>query len=290
MVLISNSPTSGKKLASKLHARFYALSGGRYPDTEQILQVRNFSQKADVIHFQFNNTDSFDDQLFNLFCVLEKFSNPKKTKLVLPYLPYSRAATPAPYEVDKLFFLLREVKRYARSLYVVAPHAGFSRLRKQVNMGHVRVVDIDAVMRKYIKSAGKNSVLVSPDQGFAPDVKRLAKKCMVPSIMFSKKRISPLKVITHLNSSARRMVAMRKGGTFILIDDIVSTGTTLVDAASHLKNLGVKKIKYIAVHNTCRDPQAMKVTVLCSNSLLGLPSKRIKTFDISESIASALKK
>jgi phosphoribosylpyrophosphate synthetase len=85
-------------------------------------------------------------------------------------------------------------------------------------------------------------------------------------------------------------IASNKHKSFIIVDDIISTGNTLLGAAEYLKSLGVNKINYFAIHDTRRKPLKRKLNVFCSNSLVGKYANTKLMLDISPVIYSVLKK
>lgn len=284
MILLSNSSDDGKRLALKLECQFYHVEESTYPDGEKTLDVRVGYKKVDFIYFKFNKNGSFDDQLFNLLCLVNKFAYKKQTALILPYLPYLRSCPIPKNELDKLEFILKSISKQVRNIFLIYPHITVSQIKKCIGINNVVTVDIDNPIIKQIELLGKDLVLVSPDKGFAENIKRLSQKSGVDYVVLNKKRISPTKVLVQTDKKTQKNIALANTKTFVLVDDIISTGNTLFKAADYLKSLGVKKIKFIVIHNTNKDK---KMNIICSNSLIGKQNHKI--FDITDNIATAIK-
>lgn len=288
MILLSNSLEDGKKLAKKLGAKFCHMEEKIYPDSEKTLIIEPRIKKADIIYFKFHDRGaSFDDQLFNLLATLRWFGDKKKTKLVLPYVPYCRSYLHLlPGEADKFGFMLEEIQKRVKILYVVAPHRDdFEAIARKFGL-RARNIDIDDATIRHIRSYGEHPVLVSPDNGFSRNIMRIAKRGGFKYIVLSKKRISPREVVVTSNAATKKIILANKKNPFVVLDDIVSTGGTLVRVGAYLKSCGVKNIKYVTVHDT-RGRIKTKVPVICSNSIM-CEGKR--SYDITDSLYRALKR
>lgn len=289
-ILISNSLRDGKKLAKRLGYSFCQETIiEKYPDTEKVIGVRGKTSKpADVIHWQFNNVENFDDQILNLLVFVNKFSDPRITRLVLPYTPYGRGAALTKYEVDKLCFLLKTLSENVKKLYLVVVHHNFGQSKKaRVGLKNIFIIDVDDQLVAFLnKKFGRNFVLISPDKGFSGTVGRLAKRMGVNCLSLTKRRLSPVAVVVKSTSAAKRIILKNKNSRFVIADDIVSTGETFNQSTNFLHSLGIgaKNISYIAVHDTRRNKINQKIKVFCSNSL----STNNPAFDITESIVKAL--
>ena len=264
MILISNSKIDGKKIALKLKSRFLYTDIKKYPDGEKKLSIRGKPAIADVVYFRFDKRISFDEQLLDLVCLLNKFAAKNKTSLILPYLPYLRSYPLKKNEVDKLSFIVGQLNKCAKNIFLLYPH-NIGEIKRQLIFKNVILIDADYIIIDYLKSFGKDIVLVSPDLGFSENVKRFAEKGGFDYVIFNKRRVSPKKIILRPGDDEnRRKISQNKNKLFIVADDIISTGKTLSEAGLILRRMGVKRIKYFAVHNTNKSPLKIKVVSLDS--------------------------
>ena len=286
MILLSNSPSDGKRLAKELGCQFCGVEEREYPDGEKVLDAMPRPKTADFIYFKFHKESSFDDQFFKLLCLVDKFASSKKTALILPYLPYLRSCPVPRGEIDKLGLVLPSISRQVKKIFLVYPHVTSDEVNKCFGIRNVATIDIDSRIVRQIRALGKDLVLVSPDKGSSQSVRRLSQKSGRPYVILAKNRTSPKTIKVQADKRTQKDIAAARAKTFVLIDDIVSTGSTLLESAKYLKSLGVRKIEFIAVHNTTRG-KATKA--ICSDSLICQQDKG-RTFDIASSIAVFLKK
>jgi phosphoribosylpyrophosphate synthetase len=290
-IFISNSARGGKKLAKRLGYSFHQETTiEKYPDTEKVIGIREkIIRRADIIYWQFDNVQNLDDQILNLLAFVDKFSDSRITRLILPYMPYGRAAALADNEVDKLCFLLRNLSAAVKTLHLVVVHHNFEQsTESRTGLKNIFVVEVDDQLVAFLeKKFGKRFVLASPDAGFSATVGRLAKIMNVASLSLTKRRLSPAAVSISSTLKEKKIVLENKNERFIIVDDIVSTGETLSQATKILQGLGVKakNISYAAVHDTRRGSVSQKIKVFCSNSLL----VDHYDFDITDALYDALK-
>lgn len=281
-VLISNSSFHGKKLAHQLGVSFFLTKLNKYPDTEKLLEAAlKATRTADIIHYQFNNTETIDDQIFNLLSLVDKFADPRSTRLVLPYIPYGRANTLSDNQVDKATFLIRSLNRKVKSIYFVGQ---IKRLGiKATEKKKLTPVNIDRQIIAQIRKLGRDIVLVSPDKGFQDQVADWAAIMNLEHVALLKQRFSPTGVTMTATALEKKKIVNNKNCSFVVLDDIISTGNTLKKATAVLRTYGAKKISFLVIHDTRR--KNFDLPVLCTNSL----STAHNTFDITPSILKSLR-
>lgn len=286
MLVMSNAATDGKRLATELKSAFCCIQEKIYPDGEKIYSIKGTSQKiADVILFKFNKQVTFDDQLYNLASLLYRFADRRTTRLVLPYLPYLRSYPCPKQEVDKLALIFRAITERVKKLYLVSPHVDARLIAVHLPPGCITVVDVDRSIISYLASLKNALMLVAPDGGSLREVKRLSAKSGWDYVAITKVRLSPLAVSMKLGKIAIRKIAANDDKTFVIIDDMVSTGGTLVRASALLRSYGVKKIFCVVTHDTSKGVRKKRIDVRCSNSLVNVSSRG---FDLTDSIRAAL--
>lgn len=96
-------------------------------------------------------------------------------------------------------------------------------------------------------------VLVSPDAGGVERVRWYAKRLSVDIAMIDKRRTGPNV------AKAMNIVGDVDGKNVIIIDDMIDTAGTLVEAAKTLREKGAKKIYACATHGVFSDPAAQRI-------------------------------
>ncbi len=192
----------------------------------------------------------------------------------------------------ELLIMIDALKRAsAASITAVAPHYGYSRQDRKASprtpisaklvadlltvAGANRVITMDLhagqiqgffdipfdniyaspVFLDYIKSniSLENLTLVSPDAGGVERVRWYAKRLEKDIAMIDKRRTGPNV------AQAMNIVGDVKDKDVIIVDDMIDTAGTLIEAARTLKEHGAKKIYSFATHGIFSSPAAERI-------------------------------
>lgn len=252
MILLSNV-NEGKKLARKLGIPFFGIDKNNYPDGETVLKYTKLLPKGKrLIYFKFTRDDSLDAQLVHLMAILNDQYKKGEINLILPYLPYCRSYPSVNNEISVLEYLLNFFSGTVRKLYLVYPHHMDKRFfSHSLKLTKVYFVDINEELVDYFKEFPSNYILVSPDKGGATFVKELAGVANCRYIILSKRRISSSSVRFTHNKQIDKIIKSNKSKTFLVVDDVISTGKTMRDAIDYCRTLGVKNVYGVVIHNLC---------------------------------------
>ncbi|HSX19243.1 MAG TPA: ribose-phosphate diphosphokinase, partial [Candidatus Saccharimonadales bacterium] len=146
----------------------------------------------------------------------------------------------------------------------------------------------DRIKREKLQDA----IVVSPDTGGVKRARNFATLLGLPLAVMEKHRF----VDKHDNVEILSMSGEVKGDTAILIDDVISTGGTIVENANALKAKGVKKIIVASSHGVFAGDAIEKIEkspidkVFVTDSVEHeVQSPKIETVTISDLIADSLK-
>ncbi len=146
-----------------------------------------------------------------------------------------------------------------------------------------------------VEKLGKDVVVITPDAGALKRAQRFSEGLDLPLALIEKKR--------DLNQ-AHKIISMRvvgdvKDKTAIIVDDVIVTGGTLVNAAHLLKQKGAKQVIAVVTHadfvggadKILQDSPLDKIWVtdtiqISADQLF----PKLKVFSIASTIASAIKK
>ena len=136
----------------------------------------------------------------------------------------------------------------------------------------------------YIKKNIKNPVIIGPDEESYKWAKDVANILGVNSFILNKKRYSSYHVKIKLN----KKINLRNKNV-VIIDDIISTGNTILETVKILRRLGAKNIYCICVHGIFANDALNKlkkagIEVVSTNTI---PNKMAK-IDVSGVIAESL--
>lgn len=200
--------------------------------------------------------------------------------------------TPVNDNLMELLIMVDALKRAsASSITAVIPHYGYSRQDRKVSprtpisaklvadllttAGTTRVITMDLhagqiqgffnipfdniyaspVIMNYIKTSllGEDTIFVSPDAGGVERVRHYAKKLKRDIAMIDKRR-------TGKNvAKAMNIVGDVRGKECIIIDDMIDTAGTLVEACKALKDNGATKVFACATHPIFSDPALTRI-------------------------------
>jgi ribose-phosphate pyrophosphokinase len=185
-----------------------------------------------------------DHHVMELLLMLEALrrSSAQRVTAVIPYYAYARqekkTAGREPISARLLANLLSTAG--ADRILTIDLHAPAIEGFFDMPVDHLRAAPI---LADYIRRQGMdNIVVVSPDSGGVARASEFRSRVGGALAVFAKSRPEP-----EVNEMLE-MVGDVEGRTAIIIDDIVSTGGTLLDAASELKRRGAARIVACAVH------------------------------------------
>ncbi|MFZ5845561.1 MAG: ribose-phosphate diphosphokinase [Patescibacteria group bacterium] len=169
---------------------------------------------------------------------------PKTMVAVIPYLGYSRqdkqhrSGEPVSARVIAKFL---EVSRY-KEVIVVELHneaiVGFF----QIPVTHVSTLPLFAKEIQKLKI--KDGVVISPDVGGVKRARNLAYMLDFPMAVMEKRRF----LDRRDSSESFQIIGDVAGHDAIIVDDLISTGGTIVQSVVSLKEAGVSSITVLATH------------------------------------------
>lgn len=211
----------------------------KFPDGEKYVRVLGSGDEALVVQSTFKPQD---ENLIELLLIGDALRERGFTKLraVVPYLAYSRQdRVTKEGEPISVRAIMREIGLYYDELYVFDLHNPET-LRffpgKAVNLSPARAI------AEYFKDKLGDGVVLAPDKGARARARAVAEKLGLEYSHFEKKRVSPREVkMWPVDIDV-------VGKNVLIVDDIISTGGTMVKAANLLRARGAEKIFVAATH------------------------------------------
>ncbi len=276
-----------KSIAQKAKAAFSKAVVTRFPDSEiKVCIPDNISKKkVAIVKSLFPANDSIMEVLFTAKTCRELGA--KKIILVCPYLAYMRQdiafhkgeAVSAKIMADLL-------SRYVDVLVTVDPH--LHRIKSLGSIFKIKAVKLSAVglIAGFIKKNLRNVMIIGPDIESKQWDRKVAKLTHSAYIILKKHRKSSYNI--NLTFSRNMDVASKN---IVIIDDIISTGRTLLKTIKHLKTQGPKSIYCFCTHGIFASDAAQKIRkigarIISTNTI----QNKYSFIDVSGIIAEALKK
>ncbi|GBC75707.1 Ribose-phosphate pyrophosphokinase [archaeon HR06] len=225
-----------KLLANKLDLPLYTFELKTFPDGESKLTLRDSLPTKEILLIQ-STYPPVDTHWMQLFFMLDYLSD-KKITLIVPYFGYARQ--------DKEF-----LKGEVVSLKVIAnllSHFNLEKIltldfhnEKALNYFKLPVFNLSTtqLLADYARKNFEleNSLCASPDLGGSIRVKNFSDLLNLPNLILEKyrDRVTGEVTIKDLNLDL-------SGKNIIIIDDIISTGSSLLKATKFFKERGARRV------------------------------------------------
>jgi ribose-phosphate pyrophosphokinase len=237
------------KISSKLEAESGEFIISRFPDGETYIRViSNVLEKEVVLVCTLHLPNN---KLLPLYFLAQNLRDmgAKKITVVAPYLAYMRQ--------DKKFnsgeaitgeYFAELISSFADQLITVDPHLHRTRSLSEIYSIPSKVLHASQLISAYIKQKIKNPLLIGPDSESEQWVSEVAQYNEAPFIILQKERLSSKEVkITF------PQLSNYTDKTPVLVDDIISTARTMIEAVKHLHLSKMKPAVCIGVHAVFAD-------------------------------------
>jgi ribose-phosphate pyrophosphokinase len=152
--------------------------------------------------------------------------------------------------------------------------------------------------KKLIKKGADNPIIIAPDKGAYGFAQEMSEIIGCDCTYLTKVRLGPDKVETKIvdvrcDSESENTVNVDsvKGMNAIIIDDIIATGGTIVNAINILKQYGASSVDVCCVHPILTNNGATRIYAAGADKIIGTNSLSSDTSRVSlaKSIADALR-
>ena len=284
------------KISKFLKTKLVHSSIRKFSDGEIFIEVKENIRGNSIFIVQSVSSPANDNLMELLLCIdALKRSSAKNITAVIPYFGYARQDRKVAPRTSISAKLVSNLitKAGADRVVTVDLHAG------QIQ-GHFDIpVDnqfATPIFSKHIKKniKGKNLICVSPDVGGVERTRALARKLDVGIGIIDKRRPAPGK------SQVMNVIGNVKNKTCIIIDDIIDSGGTIVNAAQALINRGAKEVHVYITHGVLSGEAVEKIrkskikklviTDTIDNSDKIKKAKNIEVLSISNLLGEAIKR
>ncbi len=283
-----------KSICRYLKAPLDRVAIGRFPDGEIKVQIEDNIRGKDVFIIQSICTNP-NDYLMELLVLIDaaKRASADRVTAVLPYYGYARQDRKDKPRVPisaKLVANLLEVAGASRIL-TMDLHSGQIQGFFDIPFDHLYSINvlIPYFLRK--KSKSRPMVVVSTDVGGIKMARAYSKRLDCALAIVDKRRDSSTE--THVMN----IIGSVKDCDVVLVDDMVSTAGSLVEAVSAVKKAGAKDVYAAVVHPVLAGPaisriQKSALKELIVTDTIPLPKekriKKIKVMSVARLLAEAI--
>tara|TARA_Y100001970_G_scaffold256373_1_gene334047 strand:+ start:1315 stop:2247 length:933 start_codon:yes stop_codon:yes gene_type:complete len=270
----TSNPSLSKSISKHLKLKLVNTNIKKFADGEIYVEINENIRGNSVFVIQATATPANDNLMELLLCIdALRRSSAKNITAVIPYFGYARQdrkVVPRTSISAKLVSNLI-TNAGAHRVVTVDLHAGQIQGFFDMPVDNLFTTPIFArYIRKNIKS--KNLICVSPDAGGIERTRGLATKIKADLAIIDKRRPEPGK------SKVMNIVGDVQGKDCIIVDDIIDSGGTIVNAADALVKKGAKNVYVFVTH-----------AVLSGDAISKLQKSKIKKLVITDSIDNSKK-
>ena len=263
-----------KDISKKLKLKLINTNIKRFADGEIFIEINENIRGNSVFVIQ-STSNPANDNLMELLLVIDalKRSSAKNITAVIPYYGYARqdrkVAPRTSISAKVVANLLTNAG--ANRVVTVDLHAGQIQGFFDMPVDNLFTTPLFA---KYIKRKFKNKKLicVSPDVGGVQRTRGLATKIKADLAIIDKRRPKPGQ------SQVMNIIGDVKGKTCIIVDDIIDSGGTIINAVGALKKAGAIDVYVFITH-----------AVLSGDATQKIKNSKIKKLIITDTIDNSQK-
>ena len=296
-ILTGNSNKQlSNKISKNLKNKLVNTSIRKFADGEIYIEINENIRGNSIFIIQSVSSPANDNLMELLLCIdALKRSSAKNITAVIPYFGYARQdrkVVPRTSISAKLVSNLI-TKAGADRIVTIDLHSGQIQGFFDIPVDNLFATPIFARhIKKKLKT--KNLICVAPDVGGTARARALGKMLNVELAIVDKRRPAPGK------SEVMNVIGNVKGKTCILVDDIIDSGGTIVNAAAALKKRGAKDVHVYVTHGVLSGNATDKIkksniknlviTDTIDNSNKVKNTKNIEVLTISNLVGEAIKR
>lgn len=288
----SSNPDLATKICKELNVPLGKIKLSRFKSGEVYVHYEESIRNSDVFivqSFSYPVNENFVETLVMIDAA--KRASARTVNLVVPYYGYGRQERKAAPREPISAKMLADVLTTAGASRVITLdlHAPAIQGFFNIPVDHLTALDL---ITDYLKSKNiPNPIVVSPDAGRATTAEMLANYLDSPFAIMIKKRPA------HNESSITHVIGDVEGQTPIIIEDMIDTGSTIVNVVESLKERGANDAYVCATHPVFTDPAIQRLDhanikeVIITDSI-ALPedhSDRFKVISVAHLLSDAIR-
>ncbi len=270
----TSNPSLSKSISKQLKLKLVNTNIKKFADGEIYVEINENIRGNSVFVVQSSATPANDNLMELLLCIdALRRSSAKSITAVIPYFGYARQDRKVVPRTSISAKLVSNLITHAGAHRVVTVdlHAGQIQGFFDMPVDNLFTTPIFArYIRKNIKS--KNFICVSPDAGGIERTRGLATKINADLAIIDKRRPEPGK------SKVMNIIGDVQGKDCIIVDDIIDSGGTIINAADALIKKGARNVYVFITH-----------AVLSGDAINKIQKSKIKKLIITDTIDNSKK-
>jgi ribose-phosphate pyrophosphokinase len=271
------------------------VSAFNFSDGETFCQIEENVRGSDVFVVQ-PTSAPVNENLMELLIMLDSFKRSSASRItaVLPYYGYARQDKKDKPRVPITAKLVADLLTAAgcQRLLAVDLHAGQIQGFFNIPVDHLFALP-PIIVDHLVKMELHDPVLVSPDAGGVERARALAKRLKAGLAIIDKRRDgNNVAVFMHLIGDV-------KGRDAVIVDDMIDTAGTLIQAVDALRREGARRIVACAVHGVLSGPAIGRIRdsgleeVIITNTVPLTPERqlsKIRVLSVAPLLAEAIRR
>ena len=300
----NSNPKLAEKIAERMQTRVGSAMVGRFRNDECRIEIRENVRGAEVFVIQslcelprnksIPNGGSVNDALMELMLMIDALrrASAQRITAVVPYYGYAKQdkKTKGREPISAKLVANMLATAGAARLVTLDLHAAQIQGFFDIPVDNLMAAPDLSNYLKRSELQGDQIVVVSPDAGGVARAENFAKRLRSTIAVIIKRRPEPdVSEVSHVVGEVAGRIA-------VVVDDMISTGGTLVKAAEKLKELGATDVYTLATHGIFAGDAIAQLEaspikkVVVTNTIPTEPRGKIEVLSIAQILADAIKR
>ncbi|AOY75503.1 ribose-phosphate diphosphokinase [Clostridium formicaceticum] len=283
-----------KEIAQEIGVPLGNCEVGTFSDGEIAVNINETVRGADVFVVQPTHPP-VNDHLMELLILIDAFKRASAGRItaVLPYYGYARQDRKAKARDPITAKLVADLLTVAGADRVLAMDLHAAQIQGYFNIPVDHLLGVPILAEYFIKKNIQDLIVVSPDLGSVTRARNFANHLDAPIAIIDKRR--PKANV----SEVMNIIGEVEGKNVILIDDMIDTAGTIVQAANALKEFGAKDVYAACTHPLLSGPAIERIQnsqikeLITTNSITLAEEKnidKIKVMSVARLFAEAIQR
>lgn len=293
MIFTGNAnPQLAGDIAAHLGVNLSNIFVGRFSEGEVRIKIKDNVRGKDVFVIQ-PTCPPVNENLMELLIMIDAFRRASANRItaVIPYYGYARQDRKDQPRVPITAKLVANLLTHtgAQRVLTMDLHAGQIQGFFDIPLDHLYAINV--FVDYFKKKSIDDVVVVAPDVGGIKMARAYAKRLEAGLAILDKRRISPE------STEMMHLLGDVDGKKAVIVDDIIATGSSLVEAVHMLHKRGVKEIYATISHGVLSgdavehiDNSPLKELLITDTIPFSKKSKKIKILSVAGLLAEAIKR
>jgi ribose-phosphate pyrophosphokinase len=275
----TGNPELSAKIAAEVNLPLAGMDITKFADGEFDVKIAESVRGNDVFLIQ-PTCHPVSQNLIQLFIILDALRRASATRItaVIPYYGYQRKEKKTQPRDPISAKLMANIIELAGANRVIAVDLHAEAIQGFFDVP-VDALTATKILARHVRESrhGRKLVVVSPDTGGTLRARRLARTLDAPLAIIDKRRPRD----DHVE--VVNVIGDVKGAHCVIIDDLISTGSTLINSTTALREKGASGVDVVATHGVFT-PGALErlhesaIDEICVTDTIPLPEEE-KPFD-----------